>query len=530
MATISAAAATSDSSARGAVNISITNIDEPASNRSTINWSTQVYDNNLSTGGYSFATGNTHFIDVAGTRRGTWTGNYDFGSGVISGPAFPNIARTGSFTISHNTSTGAGGSVNGNAQFVSVDTPVGSASATPGSSITLTTFTAPSTPAAPALTRSSPGTIGITAQIPASNGSFAPQLYQYRTYDNTTSSWLGSDTYINMSTTGTYPNQTPSRTASISVTPTSQYTVYTRVANNYNVNWGYSAESSTTIAGIPSQVGQPTVSASNTNSQNINISWTAPYNGGSSITAYNVYRCDSSGNILTTLSTTATGTSFTDTSGTIGVSYTYRLEAKNAIGTGTVSSQSSIVQTPGAPSPPTFGANPPFKVGRNVTVIVSSDSLNYGKAISGYYVQYQSATTSGGTYSAWSTPQLMTLNEANQEYTFVLLPAALWYKFRVYAKNSIVNNSAGAITYYPDTNLSYTANFSPSSDGTTAMFVSAGGRRYRGAGETSPNTYQPTETAKRYGVEGAPPLSQTVKYWDLSNAKRWNGTAWVDLT
>jgi hypothetical protein len=496
----------------------------PQNNTSTVYWNAQVQDNNSSYGGYAYSEGSWS-VTVNGVSRASASGqSYDFGSRVISGPYFPR-SEANTFLVTHN-SNGTAGPISGSASF-----NAGFGSASVNVSAPLTTFTGPSTPAAAVLTRSSPGTIVITAQTPASNGSFAPQLYQYRVYDNTAGSWLNSANYYNMSTTGTYPNLTPSRTASISVTPTSQYTVRTRVANNYNVDWGYSGESSdTTIAGIPSQVAQPTVSASNTNSQNINISWTAPYNGGSAITAYNVYRCDSSGNVLATISTTVTGTSFIDTSGTIGTSYTYRVEAKNVIGTGSISSQSSVVQTPGAPSAPTFGANPPLKVGRNVTVTVANDSLDYGKTISDYYVQYRSATTSGGTYSAWSTPVVMTTSGVNKTYTYNLLPAALWYQFRVYAKNSIVNNSAGTITYYPDTNLSYTANFSPSSTGTTAMFVSAGGRRYRGTGETSPNTYQPTETAKRYGVEGAPPLSQTVKYWDLSNAKRWNGTAWVDLT
>jgi hypothetical protein len=289
---------------------------------------------------------------------------------------------------------------------------------------------------------------------------------------------------------------------------------------------------------VPSPPTSLTATISATDQGKINLSWTAPTNTQGGITGYDIFVNDV---FIQNTASTSAAVIKSDVGGTAltpGTTYTFKVAAKNALNTSlnTVANLSSSITAgvtavaPGPPSAPTFGTNPPTKVGRNVTVSVTNNANGFGNSIIGYYAQYQSATTSGGTYSAWSTPQLMSLNGANQEYTFVLLPAALWYKFRVYAKNSIVNNSAGAITYYPDTNLSYTANFSPSSDGTTTMFVSAGGRRYRGTGETNPNTYQPTETAKRYGVEGAPPLSQTVKYWDLSNAKRWNGTAWVDLT
>lgn len=511
MATVSAAGGTNDSSSRGAVNIYITNTDDPQYSRSLISWSTQVYDNNASIGGYSYATGNTHYIDVAGARRGTWTGNYDFGSGAISSPAFPGPTRTGSFYIDHNATSGAASSINGTAVFDSVDTPTGDASATTGY-LALTTYTAPSVPTSGSISRIS-GNTSFTASASGSSGG---------------STWTGRviSYVIQYSING---GGWTNYAGATSVAKTDIVTIRSLARSGTSYAWQSSAYSGVlaTANGTPSQPSAPTVSVAdvdiNYQSQTVRISWSAPANNGSAITGYNIYRCDTSGNILATLTTTATTSPYYDTGGTIGTSYTYKIEAKNAIGTSDTSTQSSSVQVPGTPSAPTFGSNPPSKIGRNVTVSVAADASGYGKTVSGYYVQYQYASTSGGTYSAWSTPVAMSLSSGNYTYTYNLMTPALWYKFRVYAYNSITKNTSGTTFAYPHNNLSYTSgvNFSPSATGTTTMFVSAGGRRRRGADEPNPNTWQPTETAKRYNG---------TSWVDLTIAKRYDGTTWVDLT
>lgn len=335
---------------------------------------------------------------------------------------------------------------------------------------------------------------------------------------------------------------TTSGTTLTSGTLTDTKTYYYRTkASNSDTTGGVTNpkySSVVTSYGVPGPPTALTATQSTTDAGKINLSWTPPTNTQGGITGYDIFVNDvyvesTTGTSLANIKSTSGGAALVP-----GTSYTYKVAAKNATNTSlntvatlasSITSGSSAV-APGIPSAPTFGTNPPTKVGRNVTVTVTNDANGYGNAISNYYVQYRSATTSGGTYSSWSTPVVMTTSGGNKTYTYNLLPAALWYQFRVYAKNSIVNNSSGVASYYPDVNSSYTANFSPSTNGTTTMFVSAGGRRYRGTGETNPSTYQPTETAKRYGVEGAPPLSQTVKYWDLTTAKRYNGSAWVDLT
>lgn len=255
------------------------------------------------------------------------------------------------------------------------------------------------------------------------------------------------------------------------------------------------------VYGVPSAPTGLTATRSTTDDKKINLSWTAPTNTQNGITGYDVYVGGTFVESTTSTSLASVKSTSAGAELTTGTTYSYYVVAKNALGynNSTTYSRSGTVTavSPGPPSAPTFGANPPSKLGRNVTVTVAADSNGYGNTVSNYYVQYRSASTSGGTYSAWSTPVLMTTSGSNKTYTYNLLPAALWYQFRTYATNSIVNNSAGTATYYPNINLAYTANFSPSVNGTTTMFVSAGGRRYRGTGETNAGTFQPTEIAKR---------------------------------
>jgi hypothetical protein len=73
----------------------------------------------------------------------------------------------------------------------------------------------------------------------------------------------------------------------------------------------------------------------------IALGWTAPFNGGSPITGYRIYRGTTT-TVDTLLASTAPGaTSYVDTSGTRGVVYYYRVEALNAIGAGALSNEVS---------------------------------------------------------------------------------------------------------------------------------------------------------------------------------------------
>ena len=69
----------------------------------------------------------------------------------------------------------------------------------------------------------------------------------------------------------------------------------------------------------------------------VNLSWTVPFDGGSTITGYEIYRGTISG--TETLLTTAPGTVYADFAVVGGTTYYYRVAAVNASGTGASSNE-----------------------------------------------------------------------------------------------------------------------------------------------------------------------------------------------
>jgi hypothetical protein len=290
-----------------------------------------------------------------------------------------------------------------------------------------------------------------------------------------------------------------------------------------------------TSFGVPGPPTNLTVTPSTTDAGKVNLSWTAPGNTQGGISRYDIFVNDTF--VQSTTSTSLTSIKSTSGNAALvpGTSYNFRVASKNSTNlneTAVANLSSSITsniqrRSPAPPTAPTYGSNPnpPAKVGRNVTILIANDadSINTNTPILNYYVQYQTSLTETGTYGSWSTPQQMSLSGSNYTYTYVLLQPALWYKFRVYAKNSIINTvspSTGTVTrsYYPDDDSAYTANFSVP---TTTLFVPAAGKRY----DSASNTFVITNVAKRYNAI-------TNSWVDVANAKRYNAVQeqWEDLT
>jgi fibronectin type 3 domain-containing protein len=72
----------------------------------------------------------------------------------------------------------------------------------------------------------------------------------------------------------------------------------------------------------------------------VNLSWTVPFDGGSAITGYAIYRGTTGGG-ETLLTTIAPGTTYADVSVTSGLTYYYRVLAMNAEGDGATSIEAS---------------------------------------------------------------------------------------------------------------------------------------------------------------------------------------------
>jgi hypothetical protein len=124
----------------------------------------------------------------------------------------------------------------------------------------------------------------------------------------------------------------------------------------YVVEYGSNGGSVLKEAATTFTVGAPTAplqvtgaSAAAGNSQVV-LSWSAPDSGGSAITDYVVEQFDADTSTWTLLSDEVATTSYTVTGLTNGTSYSFRVSAKNVIGTGTVSA--TVTATPVTPPEP----------------------------------------------------------------------------------------------------------------------------------------------------------------------------------
>jgi len=101
------------------------------------------------------------------------------------------------------------------------------------------------------------------------------------------------------------------------------------------------ASNAQTAINVPSTPAAPTATASTTVSGRIDVSWSAPANGGSTITSYTLQR-DTNNNVWTTVYT-GPNLSFINTGLNPDVGYRYRVLATNAAGNSAFSAASAVV-------------------------------------------------------------------------------------------------------------------------------------------------------------------------------------------
>ena len=308
------------------------------------------------------------------TQSVTSTGVITITSGLTKGATY-------TFTVAATNSTGTG--------------------ANSGSSGNITTWTEPGAPTIGAATEVDATTVTVAFTAGTTGGT--PIL------DFTATAYIGGVATA-VTATGT--------SSPITVTGLTQGTTYTfKVTARNSVGTGTASDASNTAqpADKPSKPTAPTVSTSTTYTADgrVTITFTAPYNGGTTITDYYFVS-----NPVTTTQTVsqASGGTYIFTGLTKGTAYTFSYAAKNRIGTSTYSDYSSSITPLTVPSSPGIGTALRFDA-TSVNVAYTNSNDSGGTAITSY-----TATSSPGgiTGSGFTSPILVTGLTKGQPYTFTV--------------------------------------------------------------------------------------------------------------
>ena len=181
--------------------------------------------------------------------------------------------------------------------------------------------------------------------------------------------------------------------------------------------------------------GTPTNVASSAVGSTVTVTWTAPSNGGSAITAYVIQRSPDGTNWTTVADTDGNATNATATlTSQADATYTYRVAATNSVGTGSYGTSGSVVVSsvtvPGTPTSVAASAS-----GSTVTVTWTAPS-NGGAAITSYTIQRSPDSTN------WTTVSDTDGNATNATATLTS-QANGTYTYRVAATNSVGTGSYG---------------------------------------------------------------------------------------
>ena len=205
----------------------------------------------------------------------------------------------------------------------------------------------------------------------------------------------------------------------------------------------YARTSSTNIARLafttaPIAPSTPSAPTATRGDGQVSLSWTAPANGGATITDYEIDYSSNSGSSWDVFSDgTSSATSATVTGLTNGTAYVFRIRAVNSVGTSSSSSASTSV-TPAAVTAAPTGVAGNFG---NTQVVLSwtAPSANNGSAITDYTIQYSS---NSGT--SWST-FAHTASTATSA-TITGLTNGTSYTFRVAAVNGVGTSAYSSVS------------------------------------------------------------------------------------
>ena len=313
-----------------------------------------------------------------------------------------------------------------------------SATATP-------TVQKPDTPAAPTLSYGN-GSLSVSWTAPDDNGASITG-YRVRRCDDSKDCSAGSSNWSPKDISG----NTTSTTLT-GLTNGTTYQVQVRAKNSVG-NSPFSSSSKEYPSTVPSAPGAPTLTVKH---QALGVSWSAPANGGSALTDYDVRYCDASSVLCdqdsqwTTWPHSGTGTSTNITGLTNGTGYKVQVKAKNRGGFGSWSSSGSATPAtkPSAPGAPTLTS------GDSKLSVSWTAPANGGASITDYDVQYRACTATDKTCASspsWGSWTSHTHTGAGTSTDIGSLTNGTKYQVQVNAANSQGrsgwSSSAGEIPY-----------------------------------------------------------------------------------
>ena len=215
---------------------------------------------------------------------------------------------------------------------------------------------------------------------------------------------------------------------SASAFPSSSYN-----ASNYWVDVVFASTGSTATA--PAAPTGVTASAGDASAV---VSWTAPADGGSTITGYTVTPyVGSTAQVAKTVTGNPPGTTTTVTGLTNGTAYTFRVSATNAVGTGPSSAPSAAVTPSAVPTVPGAPTGVTAMAGDGSASVSWTAPADGGSAITGYTVTPFVGSTA-------QTPRTITGSPPATTLTVSGLTNGTAYTFRVAATNAVGTGPASA--------------------------------------------------------------------------------------
>ena len=233
--------------------------------------------------------------------------------------------------------------------------------------------------------------------------------------------WTGR---VNVSPTGDMELLTEDQIVNAAGTPNAT------IGTGPNTLWSAAALVLKSASGGLTAPGAPTGVSAVAGNTSASVSWTAPSNGGSTITSYTITpSIGSTAQTPTTVTGNPPATTATITGLTNGTSYTFTVTATNGVGTGPGSAPSNAV-TPSAPTVP--GApSAVTALARNASATLSwTAPSNGGSTITSYTITPSIGSTA-------QTPTTVTGNPPATTATITGLTNGTSYTFTVTATNAI---------------------------------------------------------------------------------------------